>query len=355
MAKKMIALLIPAHNEELVIAGTIESAIRAGMQPKDIYVVDDNSSDGTSRVAKSLLPKQNVCKVRRSGKGLAIKKANKKFQFSDSYRWVHIADADGCFANDYFRVMRRELRVKNAAATGYVRSLKGKHVSQFRVFEYTLGMEVHRRVQSLLDVIPIIPGPTSCFRADVFDTLDFNAETLTEDFDATLQIYRHGLGKIQFIPQAKAYTQDPLTLGIFIKQITRWNRGILQVMLRHKVWRSNQKIDWYLKYQILQNILFLVNFLIWVPYLAIYQFGPPALAIAFLYDVAITFIFTVFSAARVNRPDILPAFPLIYAFRWLSIGVFFKAFTEVIIFKKFRLTNGIWTNDANRRYKLVDA
>lgn len=351
----MIALLIPAHNEELVIADTINSAINAGMKPENIYVVDDNSSDQTSKIARSLIPRNNVHRVRRSGKGLAIKKAAKKFRFSESYRWIHIADADGGFATDYFRVFRRELRVENAAATGYIRSLKGKYVSQFRVFEYTLGMEIHRRVQSMFNVIPIIPGPTSCFRTDVFDQLDFNADTLTEDFDVTLQIYRKGLGKIQFIPQAKAYTQDPLTLGIFTKQITRWNRGILQVMLKHKVWRSKKKVDWYLKYQILQNILFLANFFIWIPYLALTHFGLAALAVAFLYDVAITFVFTAFTAARSNRPDILPAFPLIYGFRWFSLGVFFKAFVEVTLFRKFRLSGGIWANSSNRRYKLADA
>lgn len=355
MGKKMIALLIPAHNEELVLASTIKSAINAGMQPEHIYVVDDNSSDSTSKIARELLPKQNVCRVRRSGKGLAIKKAGKKFELASRYRWVHIADADGGFATDYFTVLRRDLRVKNAAATGYMRSQRGRFVSQFRVFEYTIGMEVHRRIQSMFNIIPIIPGPTSCFRADVFASVDFSAKTLTEDFDVTMQIYRSKLGKIQFIPQAKAYTQDPLTLGVFIKQITRWNRGILQVMFHHKVWQSNGGVDWYLKYQLLQNLLFLVNFFIWIPYLTLFKFGPAAIAVAFLYDVAMTFAFTVFSAMRAKRYDIIPAFPLVYAFRWISLGVFFKAFIEVVILRKFRLSEGIWANSANRRYKLADA
>lgn len=350
--KKVLALLIPAHDESLVIENTIESAICAGMKVEDIYVVDDNSSDNTSRLARQILPRQNVARVRRSGKGLAIKKAGKKFELSNKYRWIHVADADGGFAKNYFRVMRRDLRVNNAAATGYIKSSPGRIVGQYRVLEYTIGMEIHRRIQSMFNVIPIIPGPTSIFRWDVFDMVDFDTDTLTEDFDVTMQIYRRNLGTIQFIPKAVAYTQDPYSLKDFINQITRWNRGVLQVMLKHKSLRSVRTVDVYLKYQIIQNILFLVNFFVWIPYLAINKYGMAAPAVAFLYDIAITFVFTLFSAMRVKRYDIIGAFPIIYAFRWISLWVFCKAFLEVIFLRKFRSAGGEWQSGGEKRYKL---
>lgn len=352
--RKNIALLIPAHNESLVLADTINSAIAANLSPEHIYVVDDNSSDGTARIARSILPRENVCRVRRSGKGLAIQKAAKKFALTQKYRWIHVADADGQFAPDYFRVLRRDLRVKNAAATGYIRSLQGSFVGQYRVFEYTLGMEIHRRVQAPLGVIPIIPGPTSCFRWDVFDQLNFSAETLTEDFDVTMQIYRQKLGKIQFIPAAKAFTQDPLNLKDFITQVTRWNRGILQVMNLHKSFRRISTIDIYLKYQLAQNLLFFVNFFVWIPYMAFFRFGPAALAVAFLYDVGITLILTLFAAVKAKRYDILGAFPFIYLLRWISLLVFLKSFIEVIILRRFLVARGVW-DTGSRRYKLSKA
>lgn len=349
----MIALLIPAHNEELVLGDTIQSAIDAGLQPEHIYVVDDNSSDATSKIARSLLPRENVHKVRRSGKGLAIKKAAKKFELSQRYRWVHVADADGRFDSRYFRELRSHLRVKHAAATGYMRSLRGRYVSQYRVFEYTIGMEVHRRIQSIFGVIPIIPGPTSIFRADVFAQLDFNSESLTEDFDVTLQIYRKGLGSIQFIKDAIAYTQDPLTVRTFIKQISRWNRGVLQVMSNHRVYRSTKPVDIYLKYQLLQNLLFFAFFLVWVPYLTITtKQGADALAVAFLYDVLVTFLFTFFAAARVKRWDIVAAFPFVYGLRWINLFVFLKSYIEVVILRKHRSSTGAW-GTSGRRYKVA--
>ncbi len=349
--RSYIALLIPAHNESVVIADTIHAAIAAGLDKKHIYVVDDNSTDGTSKIAKSILPSANVTRVRRSGKGLAIKKAALKFELTSKYRWIHIADADGKFDTKYFTVLRRELRIKNAAATGYVQSLEGGFISQYRVFEYAIGMEIHRRIQSPLGIIPIIPGPTSVFRFDVFEKLDFNAETLTEDFDVTMQIYRQKLGKIQFISGAKAFTQDPLYFKDFLKQITRWNRGTLQVMYRHKSFRNLSKVDVYLKYQLIQSALFFLNFFVWVPYLTIFRFGLPALAVSFLYDVAITAALTLLAAVRTKRYDIISAFPFIYALRWISLIVFLKAVVEVAILRKFRTSKGIWNN---KRYKLSE-
>lgn len=351
MAKAVMALLIAAHNEELVLERTIRSAIRAGMSPEHIYVVDDNSSDKTSKVAKSVLPKQNVLRVRRSGKGLALKKAAAKFNLIERYRWIHIADADGSFATNYFRAMRREVRVKNAAATGYIRSLPGRHVSQYRVFEYTIGMELHRRFQSMFNVISVIPGPTSCFRSDVFAKVDFANKSLTEDFDVTIQIHRNKLGRIQFVPQAVAYTQDPLTTRDYIKQVTRWNRGIMQGVVRYNVGRKISLIDTYLSMQILQNLLFFANYFVWVPYLAMKRHNASILAVTFLLDVLLTFFITILVAARASRLDIIAAFPYIFFMRFVSLWVFLKAFVEVVLLRKFRVSDGRWDNNG-RRYVL---
>jgi poly-beta-1,6-N-acetyl-D-glucosamine synthase len=346
----MLCLLIAAHNEELVLAKTINSAVTAGMKPQHIYVVDDNSTDRTSEIARTILPASNIVRVRRSGKGLALTKASKKFNLVKRYRWIHIADADGAFSPDYFHVFRRELRIKNAAATGYVRSLPGKRISEYRVYEYTIGMEIHRRLQAMLHVVPVIPGPTSCFRSDVFAKVNFDNKSLTEDFDVTIQLHRQKLGNVQFIPSAIAYTQDPKSLSDYTKQITRWNRGGLQAIVKYKIGRRPTRIDAYLSYQIFQNLLFFASYLIWVPYLTISRHSLIAVEAAFVVDVFVTFVITLLAAARSARWDVLSAFPQVYALRWVSLGVFLRAFVEVVILRKYLDTDGKWSNHSTRRY-----
>lgn len=347
--RPMLALLIAAHNEELVLENTIRSALRAGMPKEHIYVVDDNSSDHTSAIARTILGPRNVIKVGRSGKGLALSKANRHFNLTRRYRWIHIADADGAFSPDYFKVFRKSLRIKYAAATGYVRSAPGGPISQYRVMEYTVGQEIHRRFQALTHTVTVIPGPTSCFRADVFAQVDFANKSLCEDFDVTLQIHRKKLGKIQFIPSAVAYTQDPNSLADFKKQITRWNRGVLQGVRRHGIGKRATRLDAYLTYQVAQNLLFFLSYAIVVPFLAVTQKSADIVAMTFLYDVFITALITVLVAMKARRFDILAAFPHIYAFRFISLYVFLKAFVEVIILRRFQHTDGAWTTV--QRYK----
>lgn len=346
--KRKLALLIAAHNEERVIEKTVRSAIRAGMNKRDIYVVDDNSEDVTSKLARNILGRQNVCRVRRSGKGLALSKAAKKFQLPERYDWIHIADADGAFARDYFHVFRRGLNPKYAVATGYIKSMPGYSVSQFRVFEYTIGMDLHRRFQVMAQTVPVIPGPTSCFRSDVFTKLNFANKALTEDFDVTLQLHRKKLGKVQFISGAVAYTQDPKSVNDFIHQITRWNRGILQGSKRHKIGRRPQKIDAYLSYQIIQNLLFFLTYAVLMPYIAYRRHSVSFLATLFLFDVLTTLVLTFLVSWRSKRWDILSAFPQIYILRWVTLVVFLKAFVEVIILRRFKVTDGTWSTKGRR-------
>jgi cellulose synthase/poly-beta-1,6-N-acetylglucosamine synthase-like glycosyltransferase len=350
--KSKLCLLIAAHNEELVLGKTISAALHAGMDRQNVYVVDDNSTDRTSAIAISLIPKSNVIKVGRSGKGLAITRGIEWFELTKRYRWIHIADADGAFSPGYFTTFRRELRVENAAATGYIRSLPGHRISEYRVFEYTVGMELHRRFQSIVGVIPIIPGPTSCFRSDVLEKLDFANKSITEDFDVTLQLHRNKYGPIQFIPEAIAYTQDPRTLRDFIRQITRWNRGVLQGIVKYRVGRRANRIDAYLSFQLLQNLLFFFNYFIWIPYASATRYGISLIAMTFLFDVLLTFMIALMVATKTRRWDIISAFPFVYFIRWINLLVFLKSFVEVILLRRFRASTGIFQSGGERRYNV---
>ncbi len=341
-AKRPIALIISAYNEELVLEHTIRSAMAAGLSAHDIFVVDDKSADDTAAIARRVVGPLNVLTVNRSGKGLAIHQINEALRISQRYDWIHIADADGEFDSQYFNELTAHLDPDYAAATGYVTSLPGSYISKYRGFEYALGMDVTRRFQSMADVITIVPGPTSIFRADVFEQLDFNANALCEDFDVTLQIHRQGLGKILFIESAIARTQDPGTMRDYLRQITRWNRGVMQMFFKHRIGSTASRVDTYLLYQLAQNLLFFCMYAIWIPVITLMTGSIVYLALAFLSDVIIVLGFVLFAQIRTRRRDILPAFPVVYLLRWVSLAVFIKCFVEVFLLGRHRLANGVW-------------
>src|SRR2546426_2032088 len=72
----MISFIIPAYNEEALIAQTIDSihlAVEATGQPYEIIVVDDASSDRTAEIARNrgarvvMVNKRHIAAVRNAG------------------------------------------------------------------------------------------------------------------------------------------------------------------------------------------------------------------------------------------------------------------------------------------------
>lgn len=350
---KQLALLLPAHNEELIIEATIRSAIAAGQPVEDIYVVNDNSSDKTRSIATRLLGKANVLNVKRSGKALAVKKAIDAFDIVSRYTWLHIADADSIFSQDYFRHYRRKLDPKKyAVAVGFVQSLRGNWISTYRALTYTYSQQVTRRVQSRLGMISVFPGPITCFRTDIIAKLEFGGASLTEDFDITLQVHRKKLGKILFIPKAVNFTQDPQTLKDFCKQNMRWQRGFFQGVKKYKIGLRSQMIDVSLGFQMLQTVLFMLQVFVLLPFILVTTHNWLIIPVVIAADIIVNGVIALFASVAAKRWMLIGALPYFYFLRWIEIGIYMIAFVEVMLLRRFQDKVIGWST-AGRRYKLT--
>lgn len=350
--QKKLALLLPGHNEELIIATTIRSAIAAGQNKRDIYVVDDCSSDKTRQEAIALLGKDHVLTVRRSGKALAVKKAIKKFQLDTRYQWLHVADADSVFGTDYFRIYRKKLNPKKyAVAVGFVQSLRGNWISTYRAASYTYSQHVTRRIQSKLGMISVFPGPITCFRTDILKHLDFEANTLTEDFDITLQVHRYKLGKILFIPKAVNYTQDPQSFRDFCKQNLRWQRGFFQGVKKYKIGLRPQAVDISIGWQIWQAVFYLLQMFVLVPYMIHATGNWLLLPFVIAADFVVSGVITLASSVVIKRWNLIGCLPYFYFLRWVEVVIFVTAFVEIFVLRKFQSEVRGWGTEG-RRYKL---
>lgn len=350
--RKKLALLLPGHNEELIIAITIRSAVAAGQNKRDIFVVDDDSNDRTRELAVALLGEQNVLSVSRSGKALAVKKAIAKFDIERSYQWLHVADADSIFSSDYFRIYRRKLdHKKYAVAVGFVQSMRGNWISTYRALTYTFSQHVNRRIQSKLDMISVFPGPITCFRTDLLSKLDFEAKTMTEDFDITLQVHRFALGKIVYIPGAVNYTQDPQSFRDFCKQTQRWQRGFFQGVKKYRIGLRRQRIDVSLGFQMLQTVFFLAQLFILVP-IAVWPWHDPMyVPVAVAADFILNSLIGIWASIVIRRWNLLGALPYFYFLRWVEIGIYLRSGFEILVLKRFQAEVKGWDTEG-RRYAL---
>lgn len=106
-------IVIPAHNEEAFIESCVKSLALQTLPPEKIIIVDDNSSDETSKIADSLcqkFPFIKLVKISSSNQHLPGQKIINAFnlglsQLDDDYDVICKFDADLIFPKNYLEVI----------------------------------------------------------------------------------------------------------------------------------------------------------------------------------------------------------------------------------------------------------
>jgi len=328
--KGKVATLIPAHNEELVIAKTLEAVLR--QCPKsDIYVVDDGSTDNTEAVIRKYT--NNVLKIENLGKSGAVNKALKHFKLTNKYEYIFFMDADTQPERNFLKIAMSHFdsdpKEEINCVVGRVQGMGGSWVARYRLWEYEISHTIHKQAQSNLKSILVVPGCATVYRSEVFKKLKFPTGTLTEDMDFTFLMHRNGFNNMLFDDRCVVTTQDPQTLKEFVKQVNRWYTGFWQAVRKHNVPWGGQMLDFevaMLASEGLYNGLVVTSLLAsLVPlglkgHLYIYQ-------IPFFIDLFGFFIPTLLWSAVKNRSlKMLLNIPNFYFIRFLSSLLFFRSF-----------------------------
>lgn len=237
-----VAVLIPAHNEEMVIQGSIE-AIAALVPRENIHVVSDGSTDRTVELATRA--GVNVVATRTNlGKAGALEAAIGHFDLVERFRVVLLLDADTAIQPGYFEAALphfddpKVVAVAGAVRTRHERdlSLIGKVLVCHRQRIYAISQRLLKYGQTwrFTNATHIVPGFASMYRTAVLPLIEMNPPGLViEDFNMTFEIYQKRLGKVAFTLKAVAVTQDPDNLRDYIRQTKRWGLGLWQTVRRH--------------------------------------------------------------------------------------------------------------------------
>jgi poly-beta-1,6-N-acetyl-D-glucosamine synthase len=237
-----VAVLIPAHNEALVIEESLRS-IMALVPRGNVHVVSDGSTDATVEIARRagarvIQTQQNV------GKAGALEEAIGRFDLIERFPVVMLLDADTRVEPGYFAAALPMFdHPEVVAVAGCVRTardrrmrLEGKVLVGHRTRIYAVGQRVVKFGQTWLrsNATPIVPGFASLYRTDVLPQMEMNPPGLViEDFNMTFEVYQKELGKVGFTLQAVAVTQDPDNLRDYVRQTRRWAIGLWQTVRRH--------------------------------------------------------------------------------------------------------------------------
>lgn len=238
-----IAILVPAHNEEDNLPLSLPGAVRQ-VGPEHVYVVDDNSSDGTAGMALEHTP--NVYSTARGGKGAAVLAGIEGFGLLDRYDGVLVLDADSRVKRLAMVHYEREFKRDVAAVIGHLRVLgfQAGPIAAWRRHLYFYMTTIYLRgAVAYGGGFPVTPGFCTLYSTEALRRLDPDPVAPTEDIDFCWQMHRKGLGKIKYAPRAHVETGVPVNLKDYVKQIKRWNRGWHYAIRKHRMPRGLQWVD----------------------------------------------------------------------------------------------------------------
>jgi biofilm PGA synthesis N-glycosyltransferase PgaC len=231
----LVSVVVPAHDEEALIAGTLDRVLALHWPTLDVIVVDDGSTDATRAAVRPYVRDGRVRllhKLSNQGKALAI---------DDALRLalgeiVLILDADGAPQSDVLeRMVPHFVRFPAVGAvTGNPRvdnasTLLGK----LQAIEFASTVSILRRGHAAWGRVNTFSGLCTAVRRDAVAAVGgYRPDMITEDIAMTWALQLGGW-EVLYEPRALFAMQVPEGLSAWWRQRRRWSMGLGQVLRRY--------------------------------------------------------------------------------------------------------------------------
>jgi len=231
----LISVLIPCFNEAKVIESSVRRILASNWSRIEVLVLDDGSADQTAEVVRRAFadePRVTLMSFENGGKARALNRGLAKA----SGDVVVALDADTLFPSDTLAKLARwfgDPRVGAVAGNALVGNRRNL-ITRWQALEYVTAQNLERRALAALGAVTVVPGAVGAWRRSALETLGgYPDDTLAEDQDLTMAMQRAGW-RVEFDPEARAYTEAPETVGGLLKQRFRWSFGTLQCIYKHR-------------------------------------------------------------------------------------------------------------------------
>lgn len=260
-----VTIMIPAHNEEIVIATTVENVFHLNYPQElvQLIVINDNSSDNTGLELarmKEKFPDRDFTILTTDavtggkGKSLALNNALKLAR----NEWICIFDGDAAPEKNTLRLLVLKTFESKRYAAVYgrnkARNRSRNILTKFINLELVTSQRIIHTGRWFLFKIGQIPGTNFIVRRDIMVELGgWDTKAITEDTDLGFTITKMGY-LIALESRAEAYQQEPERVSVYIKQRTRWAKGNYYVVVKNfKTIFS--KISWRVKFEVIYYFL----------------------------------------------------------------------------------------------------
>ena len=234
--KPIVSILIPARNEEKVIARTLKRMTEL-TYPKDklqIIIIDDVSTDNTGKIAEQYLKTYNNIKIvhRNEPEGGRGKASALNAGFKHAKGEIIL-----CFDADYYpqkdiieKLVKEFDDPKVGAVQGRVTVLNEPQniVTRLVALERTGGYCIDQQARNSLGLITQFGGTVGGFRRELWESLGgWDESILAEDTDLTFRVYLAGY-RVRYVNDAECYEEAVESWRAYWKQRYRWAKGHMQ-------------------------------------------------------------------------------------------------------------------------------
>ncbi|MDT2737498.1 glycosyltransferase family 2 protein [Enterococcus pseudoavium] len=233
-----ITIMVPAHNEEIVIEKTIEYLMnQLNYSNYEVLVIDDGSTDDTPNILRRLAEKYDNLRVIRVEKnkgkahafdiGVAFTKG--ELILSNDADTVPEPDALNYYVN-YF--IRRDANNISAVTANMDVQNRTKLIAKSQTVEFSSIVGIIKRTQiGVLGGIYAYSGANTMYRKDaLIDVGLFRQDRATEDISIAWDHQLDGWASL-FAPKIMFFMEVPENLKMLYRQRKRWAKGGTEVWL----------------------------------------------------------------------------------------------------------------------------
>ena len=322
-----VTIIVPCYNEEQTISPVVRSLLSLEYNEYEVIVVNDGSTDSTlellikdyelslsQRDYPQSIPTQKIKNIYSSKKytslivldkenGGKADALNSGINIS-SCPLVISLDADSIVAKDFLQKHSFPFISEDdtlIAAGGVVKVANGcdfnkghlvreglphKFIEMCQVIEYVRSFNAFRIGLSTINSILIIPGTLGIFKKDLLLEIGgYDVDTIGEDMEVILRLHKH-MKKlkrkyhISILPEVECWTQVPSQLSHLKHQRIRWQRGLLDCIIKNFTMLFNPK----------HGVLGLFG----MPYYFIFELLTPLFEMAGVFVVLISIYLNIF-------------------------------------------------------------
>ena len=330
-----ISILIPCHNEAVVIKETVENILNVDYENYEIIVIDDRSTDDTKDAVLELEKKYDKVKALIRDKSAYPGKSavlNDAIKIAKGEAYL-VFDADAKIKPDFIKLLLTKYEGDDVGAIQARKVIINANQNFLTACQYNeYVMDTHLQVgrDAVKGAVELRGNGELIKKNALVDIGGWNNETITDDLDMSTRLHIKGWD-IRFVQDAIVYEEGVVTFSALVRQRRRWVEGSIRRYLEY-IW----------------NVLFTKDMSLRVGFdliAYISEFLLPAWLIIEIIVQAFHFVkgqenYILSSAILIVVVGLFFTSGLIYSFRKYSHYTTFKAIIQAIITSGYFIT--IW-------------